>query len=59
MEKHLSEEKEMGRLTKVDSIPQHIHAMGVVPKDVTSFRPITDCSRPTGTSINSFMTETC
>lgn len=37
------------------SKPLCIHSLGAVKKSNGSFRPITDCSRPPGISINSFM----
>lgn len=38
--------------------PKCIHSLGVVPKAGGGFRPITDCSRPTGLSINNHMNTT-
>lgn len=40
----------------VDNKPHCIHALGAVPKkNSTKWRPITDCKRPIGVSINSHM----
>ena len=38
--------------------PKCIHSLGAVWKSSGALRPITDCSRPEGTSINNFMTTT-
>ena len=38
--------------------PQCIHALGAVRKSDGLLRPITDCSRPEGASINNFMNST-
>ena len=35
-----------------------VHALGAVPKQDGGFRPITDCKRPIGYSINNYMEET-
>ena len=39
--------------------PTCIHSVGVVPKPDGKFRPITDCKRPIGSSINNYMSNTC
>ena len=39
--------------------PHCIHAIGTVPKADGKFRPITDCKRPVGYSINNYMSTTC
>ena len=36
-----------------------IHSIGTVPKADGKFRPITDCKRPLGASINNYMSKTC
>lgn len=41
-----------------ESKPQCIHSMGAVPKSNGGYRPITDCSRPIGYSINAHMNNT-
>lgn len=38
--------------------PVCIHAIGAVPKGTDKFRPITDCRRPIGFSVNNFMKTT-
>lgn len=38
--------------------PKCIHAVGAVPKSDGKVRPITDCKRPIGISVNNFMTTT-
>lgn len=47
-------EKELAEdfITKVVEKPTCIHAMGAIPKGPSSIRLITDCSRPTGVSVN-------
>ena len=35
--------------------PQCVHSLGAVKKSDGRLRPITDCSRPDGSSINNFM----
>lgn len=42
-----------GYLSVVKSPPTCVHAFGAVPKGKTGIRPITDCSRPVGKSVNS------
>ena len=48
-----------GKVRKVSMRPRCVHSMGAVEKTDGSLRPVTDCSRPEGQSINSFMTTTC
>ena len=43
-----------GIITRVYSEPHCVHALGAVPKAGGGMRPITDCSRPTGISVNNF-----
>lgn len=38
--------------------PTCIHSIGAIPKKSGGWRPITDCKRPIGSSINSFMSTT-
>lgn len=38
--------------------PKCVHSLGAVAKSNGSFRPITDCSRPEGFSVNSYMDNT-
>lgn len=47
-----------GKFVVASSKPHCIHAVGAVPKRSGGWRPITDCKRPIGSSINSFMTTT-
>lgn len=39
--------------------PHCVHAMGIITKKDGTYRPITDCRRPLGNSINNFMNSTC
>lgn len=41
-----------------DHKPKCVHSLGAVPKSGGGYRPITDCSRPVGKSVNSFMETT-
>lgn len=54
----ICDELSSGKLSIVSSTPHCIHALGAVEKKGGSFRPITDASRPSGASINSFMEAT-
>lgn len=47
-----------GKYIIADKKPWCIHSLGAVPKKSGGWRPITDCKRPIGASINSFMTST-
>ena len=47
-----------GKYVRATCLPHCVHALGVVPKADGSFRPITDCKRPLGVSINNYMEET-
>ena len=47
-----------GKYVRADFVPKCIHALGAIPKDDSTFRPITDCKRPIGVSINNFMSTT-
>lgn len=45
-----------GKLSLVYEQPKCIHSMGVIEKkDSQKIRPITDCSQPSGSSVNSYM----
>ena len=46
------------KVSRLDSQPQCVHALGAVKKSNGKLRPITDCSRPEGASINNFMDST-
>ena len=41
-----------------DSMPHCVHTLGADPKAGGGFRPITNCKRPLGSSINIYMSET-
>lgn len=47
-----------GKISICEVIPNCVHAIGGVPKKDGSLRPITDCSRPIGRSINNYMNST-
>ena len=55
----ISEELASSKYIKASFIPHCIHAIGAVPKTQGKYRPITDCRRPLGESINNFMSTTC
>ena len=46
------------KVSRATTAPTCIHALGAVKKSDGRLRPITDCSRPDGSSINNFMTTT-
>lgn len=53
------DELEQGKYVIPNEKPYCIHSLGAVPKKGTNkWRPITDCKRPLGNSINSFMDST-
>ena len=58
IDKIITEEIEAGKLSICDEDPVCIHALGAVPKASGGFRPITDASRPSGSSINCHMEDT-
>lgn len=47
-----------GKYVISDIQPVCVHALGAVKKSSGAFRPIADCRRPEGSSINSFMLDT-
>lgn len=51
-------ELDQGKYVMAKDKPWCIHSIGAVPKKAGGWRPITDCKRPIGASINSFMTTT-
>ena len=51
-------EIEAGKLTVCEKDPVCVHALGAVPKASGGFRPITDASKPLGSSINCHMEDT-
>ena len=52
-------ELSQGKYVLATSTPHCIHSLGAIPKTDGKFRPITDCRRPLGSSINNFMDTTC
>ena len=59
MDETVLRELDEQKILIADSIPTCVHALGAVRKSDDSLRPITDCKRPLGRSINSFMDTTC
>lgn len=55
---NVSSEIAQGKVSHVYDQPQCIHAIGGVEKKDGSLRPITDCRRPIGISINNYMCTT-
>ena len=51
------EELDQGKFVIEEGVPHCVHAIGAVPKGDGTFRPITDCKRPLGSSINNYMSE--
>lgn len=51
-------ELDLGIIIVTENRPDCVHALGAVPKKGGGYRPITDCRRPIGSSINNFMSET-
>ena len=47
------------KVSITEHIPHCVHAMGAVRKASGKLRPITDCKRPLGSSINNYMLSTC
>ena len=47
-----------GKYVRATSRPHCIHSLGAIPKRDGSYRPITDCKRPEGISINNHMEDT-
>ena len=46
-----------GKISEVTVRPHCVHALGGVEKSNGKLRPITDCSRPDGVSVNNFMSD--
>ena len=59
MDKTVVEELEQGKVSRVGSRPTCVHSLGAIRKSNGKLRPITDCRRPEGDSINNFMHSTC
>lgn len=51
VDRELSEQK----IAYSSTVPRCVHSIGGIPKKDGSLRPITDCKRPLGHSINNFM----
>ena len=58
MTDNLKRELTEGKVSKVQEQPTCVHALGAVEKKDGGLRPITDCKRPIGMSINSYMETT-
>lgn len=58
MEAIIRQELESTKVSVVDSAPVCVHALGAVRKSNGKLRPITDCRRPLGRSINNMMCTT-
>ena len=58
VQRQIQEELEQNKYLKVDIQPHCVHALGAIPKNDGSYRIITDCKRPLGSSINNYMSET-
>ena len=54
MDKIITRELKEGIISEAVSWPNCIHALGAVPKQDGGIRPITDCSRPSGESVNNY-----
>lgn len=54
MDKIIRRELAEGCISIVSKKPICLHSLGAVPKGPTDIRPITDCSRPPGRSVNNF-----
>ena len=52
MDKIIKNELAENIISAVDFIPHCVHSLGAVPKPNGGIRPITDCSRPHGISVN-------
>ena len=54
----LIDEMSCGKITFANATPTCVHSLGAIVKPNGSLRPITDCKRPIGKSVNSHMTTT-
>ena len=59
MDHTIRQELRTGKVSLVDARPQCVHSLGAIRKGNGKLRPITDCRRPEGCSINNFMDTTC
>lgn len=58
MDSIVRQELELDKVSVVDVFPDCIHSLGAVKKSNGKLRPITDCRRPLGASINNSMITT-
>lgn len=58
MSSNIELEEKLGKITRVDTRPYCVHAIGGVRKKDGTLRPITDCKRPIGHSVNNYMNTT-
>lgn len=54
----INKELYAGKYLLVHEKPKCVHSLGAVQKTDNTYRPITDCSRPQGMSINNYMQST-
>ena len=54
----ICDELKQSKLVITSGKPACVHALGAVPKPDGKYRPITDCKRPIGGSINNYMEST-
>ena len=59
MDANIQYELSRDKVSIADGTPHCIHALGAVRKSSGKLRPITDCKRPLGISINNHMHTTC
>ena len=59
MDQIVKEELSVDKVTLVDYVPTCVHSLGAVRKSNDKLRPITDCKRPLGYSINNHMDTVC
>lgn len=59
MDEIILNELRLSKVSLVDSRPDCVHALGAIRKSNGKLRPITDCRRPLGLSINNFMASMC
>ena len=59
MDETIVRELDMGKVSRVATRPTCVHALEAIRKSNGKLRPITDCKRPEGESINNHMHTTC
>ena len=59
MDSIVREELGLDKVTRVSCVPQCVHSLGAVLKTDGKLRPITNCKRSLGISINNYMTKVC